>query len=131
MDRTIPKKKTLDKWKNKWEWLKIKNRKLVCSICTKYKEKLLRFLAATNAFINGGNNYRTSALKDHSISKIYEQACAENEIQKGKERGEIYAPKPMKITIYKSSLLVQYFNQMKEGEEKGLFKLSEILILLH
>ena len=85
MERTIPKKKTLDKLKNQWEWLKIENRKLVCSICTKYKEKLSRCLIATNVFINGNNNYRTSALKDHRISKIHEQACLENEIQKGIE----------------------------------------------
>ena len=70
MDRATPKKKTLDKRKNQWEWLKIENGKLICPICTKYKEKLSRFLAATNAFINGSNNYRMSALKDHSISKI-------------------------------------------------------------
>ena len=77
MVRTIPKKKTLDKWKNQWEWLKIENGKLVCSICTKYKEKLSRFLAATNAFMNGSDIYRTPALKDHSISKIHVQACVE------------------------------------------------------
>ena len=75
MDRTITKMKTLDKWKNQWEWLKIKNGKLVCSICTKYKKKLSRFLAATNAFINGCDHYRMSALKDHSISKTHKQAC--------------------------------------------------------
>ena len=80
MDRAVPKKKTLDKWKNQWEWLKIENGKLVCSIWTKYKEKLPRSLAATNAFVNGRNNYRTSALKDHSISKIHKQVCVEDEI---------------------------------------------------
>ena len=58
MDRKFWKRKTLDKWKNQWEWLKIENRKLVCSIYTKYKEKLSRFLAATNAFINGSDNYK-------------------------------------------------------------------------
>ena len=83
MDRIIPKKKTLDKWKNQWEWLKIENGKLV--------------LAATNAFMNGSDSYRTTALKDHSISKIHVQACVENEIHKGKERGEKYAPKLVKL----------------------------------
>ena len=110
MDRTIPKKKTLDKWKNQWEWLKIKNGKLVCSTYTKNKKKLSRFSAATNFLINGSNNYRTSVLKDHSISKIHKQACLENETQKGKERGEKYARKPVKKTLPKSSRLVQGFN---------------------
>ena len=77
-------------------------------------------MAATNAFINGSDNYRTSALKDHCISKKHKQACVENEIQKGKERGEKYAPKPVKKSIPKYSPLVQGFNQMKEVEEKGL-----------
>ena len=80
MDRTIPKKKTLDKWTNLQECLEIENGKFVCSICAKYKEKLSRFSAAANTFINGSDNYRTSALKDHSISKIHKQACVENEI---------------------------------------------------
>ena len=110
---------------NQWEWLKIENGKLVCSICTKYKEKLSRSLAATNAFINGSDNYRTSALKDHSISKIHEQACVKNKIQKRKERDEKYAPKPVKITIPKPYLLVQGFNRMKEGKEKKLDKRKE------
>ena len=52
MHRTTPTKETLEKSKNQWEWLKIQNGKLVCSICTKYKEKCSRFLAATNAFIH-------------------------------------------------------------------------------
>ena len=52
------------------------------TICTKYKEKLSRFFAAINALINGRDNYRMSALKDHSISKIHKQACVENEVQK-------------------------------------------------
>ena len=30
MDTTIPKKKTLDKWKNKWEWLKTENGSCKC-----------------------------------------------------------------------------------------------------
>ena len=110
--------------------MKIENGKLVCSICIKYKEKLSRFSAATNAFINCSDNHRTSALKDHSISKIHKQACVENEIQKAKERSEKYAPKPVKITIPKSSPLVQGFNQMKEGKEKGLIKLFEIAYLI-
>ena len=71
-----------------------------------------------------------SALKDHSTSKIHKQACVENEIQKGKERGGKHAPKPMKITIPKSSPLLQGFNQMKEGEEKSLIKLFEIAYLI-
>ena len=52
-------------------------------------------------------------LKDHSISKIHKEACVENEIQKGKERGEKYAPKLVKKNIPKSSPLTQGFNQMK------------------
>ena len=130
MDRTIPKKNTLDKWTNQRGLLKIKNRKLVCSICIKYQEKLSIFSAATNAFINGSDNYRMSALKDHSTSKILKQACVENEIQKGKERGGKRAPKPMKITIPISSPLLQGFNRMKEGEEKSLIKLFEIAYLI-
>ena len=89
MHRTIPKKKTLDKWTNQWEWLKIENKKLVCSICTKYTEKLPIFLAATNAFINGSNNYRTPALKDYSISKIHKQACVEWNTKRKRKRWEI------------------------------------------
>ena len=69
---------------------------------------------------NGSNDYRTSILKDQSISKIHVQACTENEIQKRKKRGEKYAPKPKKITITKSSFLAQGLNQMKEGEENCL-----------
>ena len=59
------------------------------------------------------NNYRMPVLKDHSISKIQKEACVENEIQKGKERDEKYAPKLVKKNIPKSSPLVQGFNQMK------------------
>ena len=67
------------------------------------KRNFQDFSAATNVFINGSDNYRTSALKDHNTSKTHKQACVENEIQKGKERVEKCAPKPMKITIPKSS----------------------------
>ena len=74
MDRTIPKKKTLDKWQNQCQWLKIENGKLVYSVCTKYKENLSRFLAATNVFMNDSNNCRKSALKAHSINKYMSKA---------------------------------------------------------
>ena len=63
MDRPNPKKKTLDKWTNLQEWLKVKNGKSVCSICTKYKKKPSRFSAATNAFTNGSDNYRRQLRK--------------------------------------------------------------------
>ena len=90
-------------WKNQWEWLKVKNGKLVCSICTKYKEKLSRFSAATNAFINGSDNYRMSPLKDHSISKIHQQAYVKMKYKKEKtevrnilqSQGKVAYPNPL------------------------------------
>ena len=83
-------------------------------------------MVATNAFTNSSDNYRTPVLKDHSISKIRVQACAENEIRKGKESDEKYATKSKKIAIPKSCPLVQRSNRIKESEEKDLIKLFEI-----
>ena len=96
-----------------WEWY--------VGLFYKYKiqKKISWFSAAANAFTNSSDNYRTSVLKDHSISKLHVQACAENQIQKGTERGGKYA-------IPKSSPLVQRSNRIKESEEKDLIKLFEI-----
>ena len=82
-------------------------------MCTKYKEKLSRFSAATNAFINSSDNYRMSALKDHSICKIQEHACVENEIQKGNKE-----VRNMKITISQilSSCARFQSNERRQGK---------------
>ena len=128
--RSLPKTKTLEKWKNKHEWLTISDGSMFCAICTKVKERLELMPGYSDSFIKGSKNFKTSALSDHEESKTHKQAIKCKLHNEAVSHGEVYKPPRVVNKIPGTAPIALGVKRMREAESKGLVKLFEVAYLV-
>ena len=100
--RSLPKPKTIKKWKEKWNWLQFsEEEKMLCVFCRKQLEKLKKMSGFTEVFIRGSDNFKISALSDHIKSKIHVQAVNEGKFIEIIKHRKQHHPAPMSLSVPK------------------------------
>ena len=74
----------------------------------------------TEAFIQGSDNFKTSALSDHHKSKMHMQAVNEC----------IFRPAPVSMSVPKNAPILKGFNRTQATEKVALIKLFELAYLI-
>ena len=124
------KTKTFESLKQNNKFLRIDSTKtiLTCDVCIKWKSKL----PASNAFITGSRNLKSSAANEHTQSKLHKQALQLEEQDQARvenrSRARVIQEKPPS-----DSGILQAINNMgrlSEEEKKGLKKLFDIAYLI-
>lgn len=118
-----PKEKTLREWKERFDWLVVKDEKLICKTCVSQKSKIKLDRKYNPAFVNGSTNYKRSALKEHEEVESHIRAVREQKHEDSlnagkslpKEKVTFFAPvnAPIKIGM----------DKMQANEREGLKKL--------
>ena len=123
------KMKMCESWKQNNKFLGIDSTKtiLTCDVCIKWKSKL----PASNAFIMGSRNLKSSAVDEHTQSKLHKQALQLEEQDQARvenRRARVIQQKPPS-----DSGILQEINNMgrlSDKENKGLKKLFDIAYLV-
>ena len=123
------KTKTFESWKENNEFLRIDYTKtiLTCDVCVKWKSKL----SASNAFITGSKNLKSSAVNEHAKSKLHKHALQLEEEEQARaenRRARVVQEKPPS-----DSGILQAINimaQLSEDEKCALKKLFDIAYLI-
>ena len=86
--QSLPNPRTIKTWKEIWTRPEFSEGKMFCELCRKHREKLKNMSGFTEAFMQGSDQFKTSALSDHDKSKIHMQAVNEGEYIENTKRGE-------------------------------------------
>ena len=93
---------------------------MFCVVCRKHQEKLKTMSGFTKAFMQGRDNFKTSALSDHDKSKINVEAVNEGKYIEKKKRGEQYCPALESLSVPKNAIILKWFNRIQATEKAEL-----------
>ena len=124
---TLPAEKTLQKWKNKYTWLRIsESKKMTCDICCS-QEGIIRSMPNVNlSFLNGSSNFRKSSLKDHETSSCHQQAIREKEHSDATAAGISLPPRRVEVQVPSNSAITTGLQRMEEKDRDTIEKLHDL-----
>ena len=124
--RTLPKLATQKSWKTANPHLAFDREKMWCTICTKFEDKLKSCKNFNVTFIEGSQNFRLSAVKQHASSEMHDKALRLNDQEEAEKAGERYVTNlnPSGPTAIGESL--KKANKLQEQDREYLEKLFEV-----
>jgi hypothetical protein len=69
MANKLPKPGTFQRWKTEFKWLEIKDNRMFCKTCSKWRESIVSTRNYNDTFVKEGSvNWQKSAVKEHDTS---------------------------------------------------------------